>query len=140
MKYIQYLKRGIKYILHGQPTQKVYAQITYLSPSDLLKGRTALITGGTSGIGYEIAKAFINAGAICVITGRDENKVQRTCEKINKEVSKKDHIFGLSWDVLMSKAMAVFLVSNMGRSIIGDMVFMTGGSGVVTYDDVHYSF
>ena len=36
--------------------------------------------------------------------------------------------------------MAVFLVSNMGRSIIGDMVFMTGGSGVVTYDDVHYSF
>lgn len=99
MKYIQYLKRGIKYILHGQPTQKVYAQITYLSPSDLLKGRTALITGGTSGIGYEIAKAFINAGAICIITGRDENKVQRTCEKINKEVSKKDHIFGLSWDV-----------------------------------------
>ena len=99
MKYIQYLKRGIKYILHGQPTQKVYAQITYLSPSDLLKGRTALITEGTSGLGYKIAKAFINAGAICVITGRDENKVQRTYEKINKEVSKKDHIFRLSWDV-----------------------------------------
>ena len=36
--------------------------------------------------------------------------------------------------------MAVFLVSNMGRAIIGDMVFMTGGSGVVTFDDVQYSF
>lgn len=36
--------------------------------------------------------------------------------------------------------MAVFLVSNMGRSIIGDMIFMTGGSGVITYDDVNYSF
>lgn len=36
--------------------------------------------------------------------------------------------------------MAVFLVSNMGRSIIGDMVFMTGGSGIVTFDDVKYSF
>jgi len=36
--------------------------------------------------------------------------------------------------------MAVFLVSEMGRSIIGDMVFMTGGSGVVTYDDVKYYF
>ena len=36
--------------------------------------------------------------------------------------------------------MAVFLVCDMGRSIIGDMVFMTGGSGIVTYDDVKYSF
>lgn len=36
--------------------------------------------------------------------------------------------------------MAVFLVSNMGRAVIGDMVFMTGGSGVVTYDDVNYRF
>ena len=36
--------------------------------------------------------------------------------------------------------MAVFLVSEMGRSIVGDMIFMTGGSGVVTYDDVKYYF
>lgn len=31
--------------------------------------------------------------------------------------------------------MAVVLVSPMGQSIVGDMVFMTGGAGVVTYDD-----
>ena len=36
--------------------------------------------------------------------------------------------------------MAVFLVSEMGRSIIGDIVYMTGGSGLVTLDDVKYSF
>lgn len=36
--------------------------------------------------------------------------------------------------------MAVFLVSNMGRSIVGDIVYMTGGAGNLTYDDVPYSF
>ena len=37
-------------------------------------------------------------------------------------------------------SMAVFLVSDMGRSIMGDIVYMTGGAGILTYDDVRYSF
>lgn len=36
--------------------------------------------------------------------------------------------------------MAVFLVSNMGRSIVGDIIYMTGGSGLITLDDVNYEF
>lgn len=36
--------------------------------------------------------------------------------------------------------MAVFLVSDLGRSIIGDIVYMTGGAGVVTYEDMSYNF
>lgn len=82
MKIKQYLKRGIKYVLHGQPVNKVYAQVSYLSPSDMLQGRTALITGGTSGIGYEMAKAFIMAGATCIITGRRKEKVNQACGKL----------------------------------------------------------
>lgn len=285
-----YIKRGIHYICHGQPVNKVYPQIVTLAPSELLKGRTALITGGTSGIGFEIAKAYINAGATCVITGRNEDKVRNACDRIDSDVVNKNKIYGIvlnntevssmkskldeilemvpmhQVDILVNNAgvvggeikdcteekynlivdtnlkgvfflsqivgrymcnnhiegniinigsssclrpatsaysitknailgltkglakilaphgiivngiapgptatpmlmpngicdnisfpnqlgryelpeeianMAVFLVSNMGKSIIGDMVFMTGGSGVVTYDDVHYSF
>lgn len=99
MKFKQYLKRGFKYILHGQPIQRVYAQVSYLTPSELLNGRTALITGGTSGIGYEIAKAFINAGASCIITGRTEEKVRKVCQQINKETGTNGKIYGLAWDV-----------------------------------------
>lgn len=99
MKIKQYLKRGIKYVLHGQPINKVYAHVSYLSPSDMLQGRTALITGGTSGIGYEMAKAFIKAGATCVITGRRDEKVRQACEKLVCELNCKGMIYGIAWDV-----------------------------------------
>jgi NAD(P)-dependent dehydrogenase (short-subunit alcohol dehydrogenase family) len=38
-----------------------------------LKGKTALITGGTSGIGLAVARNFIESGARVIITGRRSN-------------------------------------------------------------------
>ena len=34
--------------------------------------------------------------------------------------------------------MAVFLVSDMGRMVVGDTVYMTGGSANLTIDDMNY--
>lgn len=41
-----------------------------------LKDKLALITGGGTGIGLGIAKAFINAGARVVITGRRQEVLE----------------------------------------------------------------
>ena len=36
--------------------------------------------------------------------------------------------------------MAVVLVSDLGRMVVGDVVYMTGGAGTVTLDDVGYAY
>ena len=40
-----------------------------------LKGATALVTGGSNGIGFAIAKTLTEAGAKVAITGRDETRL-----------------------------------------------------------------
>ena len=34
--------------------------------------------------------------------------------------------------------LAVVLVCDMGRMIVGDTIYATGGAGVITYDDMAY--
>lgn len=85
-------------MLHGIPVKIVRPQISVLAPNQLLDGRTALVTGGTSGIGYEIAKAFINAGAKVIITGRSMERVDYACSQINTEVENQGCIFGIEMD------------------------------------------
>ena len=48
-----------------------------------LKNRTALITGGAQGFGFDIAKKFLNSGANVIIWDIDEKELQNTIKKIN---------------------------------------------------------
>lgn len=52
---------------------------------DLLENKTALIIGGSGGIGMEIAKSFLNCGAQVVITGTDVNKLENTIQRLDSK-------------------------------------------------------
>ncbi|WP_262269135.1 oxidoreductase [Microvirga yunnanensis] len=49
-----------------------------------LTGRLAVVTGSTSGLGYEAALALARAGAQVVLAARDEAKAQRTMASIQQ--------------------------------------------------------
>src|SRR5947208_809427 len=52
-----------------------------------LTGKTALVTGSTSGIGHAIAKGLAAAGATVVVNGRMQGKVDAAVAAITKVVA-----------------------------------------------------
>jgi len=54
---------------------------------DRLEGKTALVTGGTSGIGLATAKRFVGEGAYVFITGRRDRELAAAVKEIGRNVT-----------------------------------------------------
>ena len=70
---------------------------------ELLKGKIALITGGSSGIGLAIAEAFIKPGAKVIIAGSSQDKLSNALARLDECVGAglclDDVVAGLVLDV-----------------------------------------
>ena len=89
--------------------------------------KTALITGGSKGIGYGVAEALINDGIKVAITSRSKAEVESAAENLNK--IKAGYAIGIVSDVriLASQEAAVqAVVANWGRL---DYVIANAGVG-----------
>jgi 3-oxoacyl-[acyl-carrier protein] reductase len=131
MEIVNYIKRGLKFIISGVPERKVVAQIVSLKQNDLLKDRCALITGGTSGIGYEIAKAFIRSGASCIITGRKKEKIEYACNSIIEELHCEGKIWGVCMDNTKINEMSDKFKEILSKSPRNIIDILVNNAGVV---------
>lgn len=61
-----------------------------------LSGKTAIVTGGSTGLGEQMAMALAEAGAAVVITARKLERLESTAERLSKIGSK---ILGVKCDV-----------------------------------------
>ena len=85
-----------------------------------LTGRTVLITGGTSGIGFELAKQLLQRGNTVLITGRDQDRLDaapRTLPALHvfrSDVSDPAQIPALCQSVIAQFPALDVLVNNAG--------------------------
>jgi NAD(P)-dependent dehydrogenase (short-subunit alcohol dehydrogenase family) len=93
-----------------------------------LDGRTALVTGGSRGIGEMIARGFLEAGARVILTARGgvdlDEAVQRLaplgpCEAIAADLSTTDGCRGLASAVESRVDGLDILVNNAGATYVG---------------------
>ena len=75
------IKHAISFLLHGEKPP-IIANISYLQAKESLKGKKIIITGGGRGIGYSMAKKFIDEGAEVLIAGRNKETLATSAHKL----------------------------------------------------------
>ena len=88
---------------------------------DRLKGKRALITGGTSGIGLETARHFLQEGARVAVTGRNPKTFDEARQELGPEVLM---ISSDASDVAAEKTVAETLAHEFGGL---DVLFVNAG-------------
>ncbi len=103
-----------------------------------IRGKVALITGGTKGIGYGIAQALMSQGINVAITSRSQDAAEKAASKLNANGNDSVHALGLEADVrkldsqknAVEKTIAEFgqldiLVANAGLGHFGSIEELT---------------
>ncbi|KAJ5756708.1 hypothetical protein N7533_006251 [Penicillium manginii] len=74
--------KDCRFFSSSRPVQTSAA--TRFQPANRLTGRTCMVTGGSSGIGYAIAERFLQEGASSIIlVGRSQKRLQDAADNLN---------------------------------------------------------
>jgi peroxisomal 2,4-dienoyl-CoA reductase len=80
----------------GIPLYKI--NMTSIFKEEVLKGKSALITGGATGINYEIARMFLLHGCKVCIVSRKQPNIDKAVAEL-KAAAPRAEIYGKTCDV-----------------------------------------
>lgn len=92
-----------------------------------LTGKTALITGGTKGIGYGIAESMLQAGMQVVITGRKAETAEQVANQLATDYPGK--VLGLEADVRSLEAQQAVISKTLAHFGQLDVLIANAGVG-----------
>lgn len=82
MNWKDFIKRTVRYIMKGVPVIHTQVVVKEMSTKNMFQNKNILITGGSSGIGFYIAKMCLSEGAQVCITGRNIEKLKKAQEQL----------------------------------------------------------
>ena len=96
---------------------------------DVLAGRTALITGGSQGLGLEIARSYLRAGAVGVcICGRDGPALEHAAAELRALSGDGQQVLALVADV--SRPQDVERLASAVLARFGELTILVNNAGV----------
>ena len=101
---------------------------------ELLKGKTAMVTGGTRGIGYAIVKMYLDNGASVALCGSRQETVDKALDKLRAE-NPDYKVIGLCPD-LQNPAEVEKAVATV-KETFGSLDIMVNNAGVSARDRLY---
>lgn len=96
-----------------------------------LRGRTAVVTGGTSGIGLATARVFLAEGAKVALCGRDREKLDQTTKALASEFGQNSHL-AIACDVTKQDQVQEFARRTQAWAGSADILVNNAGQGRMT--------
>ncbi len=91
--------------------------------------KSALVTGGTKGIGYGIAEALMNEGINVAITGRTKETAAEAAKKLNSKGNDRAQAIGLEADVRSYESQQKAVAETINKFGTVDIVIANAGLG-----------
>lgn len=105
--------------------------------ADCLKGRTALITGGGSGIGFAIAQALAGAGANVVLASRKQERLEQAAQALRIDGAR---VLAVAADVREPEAVHAAVTAAVAQfGGLDIMIANAAGNFVVPFSDMSFN-